>query len=381
MIQHRLPPQPSPSRAAPRARSLSLLALTLLALPALAGACAVATEGPAEPDADETSPVRLEPVATFGCGDCDGPEQLSKPGVTIGPSGRVYVFDDHEPHVRVLEPDGSLAFTTGASGEGPGEIRMPFLLGVLENPDGSFWVHEGMFVHHYDAEGSPLESAPVPPRLPLGFDYDHPRGRIYMIAAPPPLPGAEDAPRRSLLRYEPGQDGLETVASWESVVGMTAEAAAESDARFRTLAVGPDGRLAIADGWNYRVRVLSDTGELLTTFGRPELPRPSKSAERLEREREMAARRGGDDPDPEAPHLGPWAAYDGAGRLWLHAPRQPGLFDVFSPEGTFLGEVSVNGRISESSPALSAHGNRLATVILNERDLPTVRLYRIIDPR
>lgn len=130
-----------PSRA--RASVHALLPLALVAVVACAGSSAQ--------DPTDDAPVlpRLEPVATFGCAECEGPELLAQPGVTVGASGRVYVHDNVEPFLRVLESDGELLLTLGKGGEGPGEIRMPFPLGVLEEPDGSFWLHEPTFLHRY----------------------------------------------------------------------------------------------------------------------------------------------------------------------------------------------------------------------------------------
>lgn len=357
----------------------SIAPILLLSACLLVAGCGPASDQPAAQTSDTPAVPRLEPIATFGCSECDGPELLANPGITVGPSGRVHVVDTQEPHVRVLEPDGSLAFAIGASGEGPGEIRLPYIIGVLEMGDGSFWVQEGAFLHHFGADGTFLESESVPPRLPLGSAYDHDHGLIYVVAAPVPGSGAEHAPRRALLRLRPGQQDFETVAPWSLVSGMSEEEAAQSETRFSTLAVGPDGRLAIADIWNYRVRVLSPEGDLLQTFGRPELPRPPKDPDRLEREREIARQRGRDEPSPDGPHLGPRAAYDGAGRLWLHARRQPALLDVFAPDGAYLGEVALEGTLVESFPGLSAYGDRLAAVLTDDQGVARVHVFRIVD--
>lgn len=345
---------------------------------ALAGCFVVACSGAVEaPGVAPGALPRLVPVATFGCAECDGPELLAQPGVTVGTRGRIYVTDTREPLVRVLEPDGTLAVTFGRPGEGPGEFRLPLLLGILEDTAGGMWVQEAMFLHHFDAAGLPIESRPYAGRVPLGWAYDHERGEIYVLGFSVG-PGSVDR-RRALLRYTTdGGDG-EEVAPWDSLVGGPDGQRPDPDARWSTLAVAPAGELALVDVEGYRVRILSPEGAPLHEFGRSELPRPVKFEARLERERRLALERGDPPPDPLGPHLAGAAAFDHAGRLWLPTLREPGLIDVFSPDGAFLGEVSVGARIVESALGFRIGGQIVAAVLLDDLELPRVGIWRIVE--
>lgn len=351
----------SPGTRAP----VPFTACVLLAVALLGTACSGA--GSASAPAGTDPVIRLEPVASFGCDDCEGPEQLATPGVTVGASGRTYIVETHEPFVRVLGPDGALELAVGVAGEGPGEIRLAFLLGVVEDGAGGFWVQEAMFLHHFDATGAALASEPYRGRLPSGWAYDQDRQRIYVVGGPLPLPGSQRG-ERMLVRYSPGSPEPEEVAPWEVVTQEPPGETPPETTRWSTLAVAPDGRIAIVDIWNYRVRVLSQNGTLLAEFGRPDLPRPRKSEERIAAERKQGASLGA-------------AGYDGAGRLWLQALRGPGLLDVFGPDGSLLAEIDVGERLGSPGgwPSLGVYGDRVAVIVQDDLGVATVRLYRIVE--
>lgn len=164
---------------------------------------------------------------------------------------------------------------------------------------------------------------------------------------------------------------------WERAVGSDAESSPGNPIRWSGLALAPDGGFAIIEARGYRVRALTTEGDLVSEFGRPELGPLAKSAEQLERERERAERFGGGEPDPHRPHVG-WSAYDGTGRLWLHALREPGLFDVFSPAGEFLGEVRIDGTVTQAFPGFSIAGDRAAAIVYDEAGVARVQIWEIV---
>lgn len=68
---------------------------------------------------------------------------------------------------------------------------------------------------------------------------------------------------------------------------------------------------------------------------------------------------------------------DGAGRVWLHAHHAGapnGAFDVWRPDGTFLGSVA----ITEPIRAFAIHGDRLVAWGEDANDEPAVWSYRIL---
>ena len=59
-------------------------------------------------------------------GRSTGPLQFSWPaGITVHPSGLVFVIDDYNHRIQVLHPDMSLSHMFGSHGTGPGQFIRP----------------------------------------------------------------------------------------------------------------------------------------------------------------------------------------------------------------------------------------------------------------
>ena len=80
--------------------------------------------------AAQTTP-RLEPIATFGCDDCDGPLLFSdvRELVWIDPD-RLLVVDGDAPFLRVFIAAGEPITAFAREGAGPGELRTPMAAAV-----------------------------------------------------------------------------------------------------------------------------------------------------------------------------------------------------------------------------------------------------------
>lgn len=200
-----------------------------------------------------------------------------------------------------------------------------------------------------------------------------------MYASPPPMSASAGMGTRSLVRYDLGRPEATTVLGPEHFPDNPDGSGGRSP--WIDIALTPDGRLVLADGWDYRIRLLGpEAGETVREFGRQDLDRPHKSEKELERAREALRRMRRDDeePDPESPHFFQ-ATVDGAGRLWLATLREPGGLDVLSSEtGDLLAELSVGHRISPGGKGVDAAGDRLVAVTLDDLDTAIVRIFRIV---
>ncbi len=82
-------------------------------------------------------------VPEVSIGELEGPEELlfgSIRSIAVDDDHSVYVFDGQAHHVRVFDPDGAYVKTLGRRGEGPGEFRSAEAIGVL--PDGRLVVRD-----------------------------------------------------------------------------------------------------------------------------------------------------------------------------------------------------------------------------------------------
>jgi hypothetical protein len=77
-------------------------------------------------------------VADLTIGSFEGPDEYMFGQVlslAVAPDGAIYIFDSHVPALRKYAPDGTYLTTFGRAGGGPGEYRMPDA-GLAVLPDG-----------------------------------------------------------------------------------------------------------------------------------------------------------------------------------------------------------------------------------------------------
>lgn len=370
-------------------RCLGGRALLVLLHPVLLLAC-----GPGSTDvAVSDAPIRLQEVATIGCGECDGVEQLTVFTFARTPAGRIWTLDLYEPLIRGFERDGAPFASFGRKGQGPGEIGIggadTFIpgLGIYPRDDGSILVHQlqppGLL--HFEADGTYLGTIRIEttrPRVPRAMAYDPERQRIF-IASFTLGPDSSVAVHRFDLSQDAPIEPLEILAGLEDLPPDPEDP--ERVSRSFQIAVAPDGSLTVADPFTYSIATFTPDGQPLSRFGR-DLPLPRKSDERLRQEREEAVRRGRPDPAqiPEVlPHFDRSSlGYDDQGRLWVWTQRgdeDETIFDVFAPDGAFLTEVAVDATLKRDAWAsFAARGGHLAATVVHESGNDRIRVWRIV---
>lgn len=342
---------------------------------------------------------RLELLTTYGTLDGSGAFG-SVADVAVDDSGEVYVLDRQARRVTVWTADGSLVRTFGGSGGGPGELTNPNHVDL--RGDGTVLVGE-LFpaeLHWYDAEGAPVRDRRL--ELPSreegvaavlsewrSVDPDVTRVRVARVRT-----DSDEAVHVVVEVDDAGTPG-DTLLRW------TQPGATPSPPPIFAPSLSwdlfPDGRLAVAPGAAYEVRIHDPRGRLdriyrrstspvqvnrelreraRTTFreGMSETGAPAAMLDALAEEVEIAS---------TLPAVQEIRVSRPEGTLWVAIPR-PGAdteelvevasYDRYAADGSFLGRVEAPPRF------------RLLTIVdgvaygvwRDPNDVHFVRAYRYV---
>jgi len=330
-------------------------------------------------------------VEELRIGRLEGPEELTFGrivGLAVGPDGSIYVVDQQVPALRKYAPDGSYVGLFGGEGKGPGEYARPDGgLAVLR--DGGIAVRDpgNGRIQLYRPDGTPAGSWRVRgsqyTSRPLYVDT---AGRVYHMV----FDIGEQGTRRRLAVFDAtagSEEAVDTLAipEWE-VETLVLEAVHESESGSRSMSrrsvpfaprevwtFHPHGWFVGGATGEYSIDLLREAAPVLR-IERERTPVEVLPDERENRRERTVAVMRMTDPDwrwdgPPIPETKPaWqrilAADDG--RLWvrLHTEaeripeeeivepdfgganalpperwREPAVFDVFEPDGRYLGRV------------------------------------------
>ncbi len=335
------------------------------------------------PDPVAAQVPRLTPAFTIGCESCgDATEFGEVLDVAVDSSGGVLIINNSAPFLRRFDSGGVWRWSAGVSGSGPGEYRRA----IWAIPSGAGVQVVDMTarrVSRLDATGRFVSSAPL-----RGF---------------PATVAAQANSGAFVVLFDDFRGGYRLERWTAADTGRPHVALPATEPRapgaivFTAMAGDRDGTLALARDVNrYRVQIVGPDGTLRRTITR-DIPQARRSAEELEaldRIRQRAALRVSSEraaaatrnapPTPRpsgAPELKPHISidglqYDDAGRLWVRTMRGDHtvtVFDLFSPNGSFIGELRVPGRLGSFSLA----GPWLAAAFEGEDGVPAVRVYRV----
>ena len=359
-------------------------------------------------------------VPEVSIGEVEGEEEYlfgSIWSIAVDDDRNVYAFDGQAHHVRVYDPEGVYVETLGRRGEGPGEFRSAQAIGVL--PDGRLVVRDsgnkrvavfgpgpGQTDHWGYDPGNSGSNSPLPTDR---------QGRTYLIT--------RDLSQTDWVMHiiVLGPDGthLDTLpepsSPFEPPV-VTAEGEVEGGygtytvpvpfAPSFTWAIHPSGHFVSGLSDEYRIEVARDDGIL--RIERTTDPAPVHDDEGA-RQRESLERRmqsnipgwtwGG----PSIPEHKPFYSELVAGRdgriwvrLWTEAHpvenedydpedprservfwREPLRYDVFEPDGTYLGVVAPP---DDFTPFVTPvfDGDHVWAVTRDELGVQRVVRYRIV---
>ena len=353
--------------------------LAILALSALLAACGGSAEGPggawtgsmdtlpsgqvvvhnpADPVWAEDDGWRVVEELRIGRVEGDGPDVFGRIGsMEVDASGRVWLFDSQAQELRVFSPAGQHIRTIGRRGGAPGEFAQA--VRVERGPDGRMWVMDPQNnrISIFDTAGTYVDGKPalggfIIMPWPGGFDDE---GSYY---APVPQGGRDF--RIGLVRYDSGFAPRDTLQPPTYDVARESFEHRSPGGGMMMAGVPYQGGLTwqlsrrgtiwalITD--QYRLFELAPDGDTLRSITREFEPQPVTAADREAARENLKwfTDQGGQIDLSRIPATKPPVSsffLDDAGHIWVArvtAPELTGrLYDVFDPEGRFLGALEM----------------------------------------
>jgi hypothetical protein len=361
-------------------------------------------------------------VSEISIGTMEGADEYifgSPTQLAVAPDGTIYVLDRQVPVVRAYGPDGTYLRDLGRDGAGPGEYNNPDGLGVL--PDGRVIVKDpgNARIQVFTPGGEPAGGWSYIGGWNTSFRFHvDTAGQSYatvlLEAGLPPWEWTYGLERRSA-------DGelLDTVPAptWTyevpRVTGQREGSSSSSPVPFsaRTMfTFSPLGYVVGALSTDYRIDLHRGPADVLR-IERTWDPVSILADERGEQERRITENfrgnfpgwrwNGPSIPDTKPPFTDIFAGNDG--RIWVQVAqtgvpvmteteaqeeedrtgrpvmrfRTPATFDVFEPDGTYLGVVRTPDDFS-AFPTPVARGDYIWAVTRDDFDVATVHRFRIV---
>jgi hypothetical protein len=299
--------------------------------------------------------------------------------MTVASNGTMYVVDGQIPIIRAFDRAGVFVGDVGGRGQGPGEYQTVLATAMLPGDELAVWDDLSGRLSFYSADGEYLRSfspaieshmVRTPAERPLlGTDTD---GHLYLLADE-----VQDVTVSNveliLHKYSPAGDELATVTVPSAEMQgrpfiLGPEGNLMPFSVMNVYAWSPLGYLVVGRNNSYSIELRRPDGTVQLSRDLPQLRVGSEERSEWSAFRDRLIRHnrelgGGVDPSP-VPGTKPFfrdllPAEDG--RIWVHryvaaekragtAPhpdperpvltwREPNLYDVFEPDGTFLGET------------------------------------------
>lgn len=333
-------------------------------------------------------------VEAFRVGSMDGggPEMLAAPvDYEVDPLGRVYILEAQAMEVRVFDSAGRHVRTFGRQGGGPGELAQP--AGMTWGPDGQLWIVDpgnarysvfdttGAFVRPYFRHNPSI-------RMPWPGMVDS-AGRVYDVRTDS---RSETGP--VLLRFDRAVERAESFALPE-VAPARFERTSDGGKMRATMpvpfaprshwALAPDGRLWTGFADRYRLELKDVQGRTVRVLEKPFAPVPVSGAEKdsAAKSLEGFVKQGGQIDMSRVPKTKPAFTslqVDDRGYVWVEPSLAAGesapAFDVFDPEGRYVGRVALPAGVGRIfNPVV--RGDRIYAVALDEMEVPSVVGFRL----
>ena len=369
-------------------------------------------------------------VEEMSIGAADGAEEYMLgeiADIALGTDGSIYALDRQVPTIRHYDARGTFVRTIGRRGQGPGEYRS--MSGMATMPDGRLllWDTGNWRINVYSPDGDVLTQWLTPSGSSGNAVSTYARailvdtaGRIItrrMIFT------AGDIRNRPTvwLRYRSDGTLIDTLRA-PVAAGQLPKLSANSEravftrevpfAPKRIVAVSPLGYLiaGLPDRYAFEIH---QPGRPVVSVRRDVKPEPVSRSERAEARREVEERMRKTDPTwswngPDIPGVKPLYADIQVGldgRIWIAVvpetsprvgsasggggvgpssrrapPAEPGreaarpaLYDVFEPDGQYLGQVRVPAKVS----TVLRRGDQVWAVAFDDDDVPRIKRYRI----
>jgi len=345
--------------------------------------------------------------------------------IAASPDGEIYVLDEHVQQIRRFGPDGTFLGSIGREGGGPGELRQAEAMALT--PDGRLLVRDpgNARISVFARDGASLTSW----RLPSGGNF-HTSSPLFVDTAGntyTPILLAVDVDvtewKMGLARF--GPDGTHTdtlpAPTWSEFKPLQLVARREQSTSTTNVPFGPRtastfsplGYFVGGLSTDYRID-LYRPGARVLRIERMWTPVRVLDEEKAEQEHRIIENfkrefgswhwNGPPIPDTKPPFRDVIVGQDG--RIWVQL-SQPGypyrseaeaqeeerisnrpqlryrehaVFDVFEPDGTYLGAVRAPDEF-RTSPEPVLRGDYVWVVTRDDLDVPRVVRYRIAIPQ
>lgn len=347
---------------------------------------------------DSTTAWRVVEELRIGAEDGDGPEVLGQVGLVFEDAGgRIWVLESSEQHFKVFDRQGRFVRTVGRQGGGPGEFAQ--VAGIAPLPDGRLLVvdPQGARLSYFDTAGTYLTSHTTSGGFSI---YPWPGGvdREGFLYHPAPLADNQSGFRFVLLKqdslfnvidtlFPPRTPGTPDFLELRSATGFIRASVPFSPGMQWRLTSEGDVWLALTG--EYTLARLSARGDTLRVVRKPFTATPVSEADK---DSAVAAlqwftNQGGRVDRGRIPSTKPalqtfQVAEDGY--LWVEATQRDAAltrraFDIFDPEGRFLGTLRLPFPLS-AYPIPQLRGDRLIAVTQDDAGVPYVVRARIERP-
>ena len=306
--------------------------------------------------------------------------------------GRIFVLDDQAQEVRVFDSNGTFVRTVGKKGEGPGEFTEAVSVDLSRG--GEIWVMDmgAGRVSIFDTTGAYLRQErtntgawSVRP-YPGGFDA---MGRYNVLI--------RSAGTRVMARFDQSYNPIDTIPIPENPVeieffeaaGTITSVPFQGSMRWRFSPAGTVWTLLTA---RYELTEMTTAGEVLRTVTKDHVPIPVTDEDRDEAIADLdwfTSRGGQIDPSKFPENMPATASFfiDDLGSLWVEqrvaaadADDDGRLFDLFDPEGRYLGTLRLPFELAWSIPEPIVREGALYGVTSDEIGVLYLVRGRVVKP-
>ena len=369
-------------------------------------------------------------VEEMSIGVADGAEEYmlgDVADIAIGRDGTMYVLDRQVPAIRQYDDRGKYIRTLGRSGAGPGEYRSPSGLATMRDGRLLLWDTGNWRINVYSADGTTLTQWQTPSGSSGSSTAQFSRALLVdtagVVITRKTIFSRDFNNRPTVwVRFRPDGSLIDTILAPPGPREVPGLSVTRGNASMSIPLPFSPRRVVVMSPLGYMVTGFPDRfafelhqpGGSIVSVRRDVKPEPVSRAERTESRREIEERMRGTDPTwswngPDIPDTKPLysdiqVGLDG--RIWIavipevgprigstsmsmgvgnpggarrppasqeRAPSKPALYDVFEPDGRYLGQVQVPARVS----SVVRRGDHVWAVAFDAEDVPRIKRYRI----
>ena len=320
---------------------------------------------------------QVEEEWRIGSDTSGGPELFGNIGsFDVDAQGRAFILDDQAQEIRIFDSEGAFVRTVGSRGEGPGEFVQATSVDVSSN--GEIWVTEMQQgqLNIFDSTGSLLReersNSPGSIALPYPGGFDRVgRFNVYIRYR------LQEAYTWGMARFDQSFTPIDTIPIPKSPVkGKFFEYVSDDGSSRTSIGVpfqasfhwrfAPKGNLWTLLADRYELVEITTSGEVLWRVTKEHKSLPVTAADRREYEedRKWFTNQGGKIDWSRVPATKPAVVTffcDDDGNLWVEQRAENSedegyLFDIFDPEGRYLGTLRLPFSLQVSRDTIVRNG-------------------------